>query len=136
MSAADRCGAAIGDAQAYIHLNAGQGVAAVLALLGLGMLFNAWMHRWLEEGDEKIAAALEAANDESLAIATEVMAPYYRGTEAPEIPAQRVTNGEDLLVPLTSGPLCGKPVLGFHGGSSCSLFGGHPGPCFPGGDPR
>lgn len=92
MSAASRCGAAIGDARAYIHLTPTAAVCFVLALLVVGYLISEGLHRWLEDGDEQIAAALEAAKDESLTVATAVMAPYPGG-----IPAQRVSNGEDEL---------------------------------------
>lgn len=124
MNAASRCGAAIGDAQAYIHLTPTAGVCFALALLVIGYLISEGLHRWLEEGDEQIAAALSAAQDESLSMATSVMAPYPGG-----IPAQRVGDGEDLLRPITSGPKCEQPTYD----GPCSLFGGHPGPCFPGG---
>jgi hypothetical protein len=77
---------------AIIHLTLAQGVAVLLATLVVGILASAGLHRWLEEGDEQIALALRAAEDESLEIAATVMAPYPG-----QIPVQRVTNGEDLL---------------------------------------
>lgn len=87
---ASTCGgqAAVG----IIHLTPTAGVIILLATLVLGYLIAEFLHRWLDEGDEQIARAFQAAEDESLDIAATVMAPYPG-----QIPVQRVTNGEDLL---------------------------------------
>lgn len=87
---ADTCGgqASVG----IIHLSPVAGVVILLAALVVGFLMSSGLQRWLDEGDEQIARALQAAEDESLEIAATVMAPYPG-----QIPVQRVTNGEDLL---------------------------------------
>lgn len=95
MSALNRCTSGASSAIGVVHMNGSQAVIAVLALLVVGFLLSEGLHRWLQEGDEQIARALEAAEDESLAIATEVSAPYVGA--GLRVPVQRVTNGEDLL---------------------------------------
>lgn len=80
---------------AIIHLTPTEGVIIVLATLVVGYLVAEFLHRWLEHGDELIAEALKAAEDESLAIAEQVTAPYTASSG--QIPAQRVSNGEDML---------------------------------------
>lgn len=87
------CGAAA--SMQVIHLSPAAGVSILLAVLVVGMLLAEGMHRFLDAGDEQIAEALAAAQDESLAMITEVTAPYTGAVS--QVPAQRVTNGEDLL---------------------------------------
>lgn len=76
-----------------VHLNLTQGLVIGIALIVVGILINAGLARWVEEGDEREAAEQRAAENQALRMVTKVTAPY----SGAQIPAQRVTNGEDLL---------------------------------------
>lgn len=91
----NRCTSALSGAQAYIHLTPAGGMAIGLALIVVGMLIAWGLAFWIQDQDDRRAEEQVAAEEESLAIATRVVAPYTSTPGA--IPAQRVTNGEDLL---------------------------------------
>lgn len=107
MNALESSCSGLSSAVGTITLTPTQGVVALLGLFVLAMLLCEGIHRWVQEGDEQIAAARRFAEDQSLAIATEVTAPYS-GAVPPQIPTQRVDNGEDLLADLHQPDLGGE----------------------------